>query len=71
MLITAAFPRLSGPTLWPKKLDEFAEFLVTRNKLIRGLGKHFGGELFALQTEPYREEREKFFNGRLVDLISH
>lgn len=53
-----------------KKLDEFAEFLVTRNKLIRGLGKHFSvGELFALQTEPYREEREKFFNGRLVDLI--
>lgn len=53
-----------------KKLDEFADFLVTRNKLIRGLGKHFSvGELFALQTEPYREEREKFFNGRLVDLI--
>lgn len=53
-----------------KKLDEFAEFLVTRNKLIRGLGKHFSvGDLFALQTVPYREEREKFFNGRLVDLI--
>jgi hypothetical protein len=53
-----------------KKLDEFAEFLVARNKLIRGLGKHFSvGELFALQTEPYREEREKFFNGRLVDLL--
>ncbi len=53
-----------------KKLDEFAEFLVSRNKLIRGLGKHFSvGELFMLQTEPYREEREKFFNGRLADLL--
>jgi hypothetical protein len=53
-----------------KKLDEFAEFLVARNKLIRGLNKHFSvGDLFALQTEPYREEREKFFNGRLVDLL--
>lgn len=53
-----------------KKLDEFAEFLVARNKLSRGLGKHFSvGELFALQTEAYREEREKFFNGRLVDLL--
>lgn len=53
-----------------KKLDEFADFLVARNKLIRGLDKHFSvGELFALQTEPYREEREKFFNGRLVDLL--
>lgn len=53
-----------------KKLDEFAEFLVSRNKLIRGLGKHFSvGELFMLQTDPYREEREKFFNGRLVDLL--
>jgi hypothetical protein len=53
-----------------KKLDEFAEYLVTRNKLIRGLGKHFSvGELFALQSDAYREEREKFFNGRLVDLL--
>lgn len=53
-----------------KKLDEFAEFLVARNKLSRALGKHFSvGELFALQTEAYREEREKFFNGRLVDLL--
>lgn len=53
-----------------KKLDEFADYLVARNKLIRGLSRHFSvGELFALQAEPYREEREKFFSGRLANLL--
>lgn len=52
-----------------RKLDEFADYLVSRNKLIRGMGKHFTvGELFALQSEQYTEEREKYFNGRLVAL---
>jgi hypothetical protein len=53
-----------------KKLDEFADYLVTRNKLIRGIDKSFAvGELFALQSESFRDEREKYFNGRLVDLL--
>ena len=53
-----------------RKLDEFADYLVTRNKLLRGIGKHFSiGEIFELQSEPFKAEREKFFNGRLVGLL--
>ncbi len=53
-----------------KKLDEFAEYLVTRNKLIRGIDKSFSvGEIFTLQSESFRDEREKYFSGRLVDLL--
>jgi len=52
-----------------KKLDEFGTYLVSRNKVIRAVEKFLTvDELFALQGEPYREEREKFFNGRLAGL---
>ncbi|UDF36892.1 UNVERIFIED_ORG: hypothetical protein LHJ69_07435 [Shinella sp. XGS7] len=53
-----------------RKLDEFGEFLLSRGKLIRTISKHLTvGEIFALQGEAFREEREKYFNGRLRELV--
>lgn len=53
-----------------KKLDEFGEFLLSRGKIIRTLSKYLSvGEIFALQGEAFREEREKYFNGRLRELV--
>jgi len=53
-----------------KKLDEFGEFLLSRGKLIRTVGKSLTvGEIFALQGDAFREEREKYFNGRLRELV--
>lgn len=53
-----------------KKLDEFGEFLLSRGKLIRTISKPITvGEVFTLQGEPFREEREKYFNGRLRELV--
>jgi len=53
-----------------KKLDEFGEFLLSRGKLIRTISKSLTvGEIFALQGEACREEREKYFNGRLRELV--
>jgi hypothetical protein len=52
-----------------KKLDEFGDYLISRNKIIRPAGRFLTvGELFALQGDSYRDEREKFFNGRLAGL---
>jgi hypothetical protein len=53
-----------------KKLDEFSEDLLRRGKLIRPLNSVFSvGELFGLQGESFKEEREKFFGQRLSALL--
>jgi hypothetical protein len=53
-----------------KKLDEFSEHLLRRGKLIRPLNSVFSvGELYGLQTEPFAEERDKFFGKRLAGLL--
>ncbi len=52
-----------------KKLDEFGEFLLSRGKIIRGVASYLSlGEVFALQGATFRDEREKYFNGRLREL---
>jgi hypothetical protein len=53
-----------------KKLDEFAEHLLRRGKLIRPMNAVFSvGELYNLQNKPYAEERDKFFGERLAGLL--
>lgn len=53
-----------------KKLDEFSEHLVRRGKLIRPLNSVFSvGELYGLQSEPFAEDRDKFFGERLSGLL--
>ncbi len=53
-----------------KKLDEFSEDLLRRGKLIRPLNSVFSvGELFGLQGDSFKEEREKFFGQRLSALL--
>lgn len=53
-----------------KKLDEFSEHLHRRGKVIRQLGTVVSvGELYALQGEPFAEERDKFFGERLAGLL--
>lgn len=53
-----------------KKLDEFSEHLVRRGKLIRPLNSVFSvGQLYGLQSEPFAEERNKFFGERLSGLL--
>lgn len=53
-----------------KKLDEFSEHLVRRGKVVRPLNSELSvGELFTLQTEPFADERDKFFGERLSGLL--
>lgn len=53
-----------------RKLDEFSEHLLRRGKLIRQLNSVFSvGDLYVLQTEPFAEERDKFFGERLAGLL--
>lgn len=54
-----------------KKLDEFATYLQIRGKLLRPVNTAITlGELFALQGPNFTEEREKFFGGRLPELLN-
>lgn len=53
-----------------RKLDEFSEHLLRRGKVVRALNTPFTvGELFALQTEAFAAERDKFFGERLAGLL--
>jgi hypothetical protein len=53
-----------------KRLDEFGEFQMTRGKIPRPMGKSLSlGEVFNLLGPQHDAEREKYFNGRLQDLL--
>lgn len=62
-------PRFVRAYFMARKLDEFGDFLLSRGKIIRGLSGALSlHEVFALQGDPYADEREKYFNGRLQEL---
>lgn len=52
-----------------KKLDEFAEYLFQRGKVVRPEQPFSVGELFQLQSPAFTEERERFFGERLAGLL--
>jgi hypothetical protein len=52
-----------------KKLDEFAEYLVKKGKLIRPDGGFSVGDLLQLLEPTHKKEREAFFRSRLAGVL--
>ncbi|MEP3480585.1 MAG: hypothetical protein ABJZ55_15150 [Fuerstiella sp.] len=52
-----------------KKLDEFAEYLVKKGKLIRPDGGFAMGDLLQLLEPTHKNEREAFFGSRLAGVL--